>query len=316
MAKKNNYWRDRELKHIKANKKSDAQLSTQIAKSHKRAMTEIEKEIESFYGRYAKAEGITMPEARKRVAALDIDRYAEKAKRYVKGAHSVNEDIRMQSFTARANEEMRIYNATMRINRLELLKSNIALELAAMTSDAEHLLLKAFTEGAMQEFERQAGILGMTVHYDGKTISNIVNASFHGAHWSDRLWTNQRALQKELDVLLSRGIIQGKNPRALIKDLRGKFDVSYSDAERLLITEMARVQTDAFTETLEAGESYEYIAEPDACPICAELDGQIFKKEDAEVGINMNPMHPRCRCASGRASDRVEWEKEMQRRGL
>lgn len=315
---KDNYWRNRELEHIKKSKKTDAQLSKLIESNQKMVMKDIEQQIEVFYGRYASTEGITMAEARKRVTKLDIDTYAAKAKRYVKGAHSSDEFIKAQSFTDLANEEMRIYNVTMKINRLELLKANVALELAAMTSDEERFMLENFTKSAREEYKRQAGILGHSLNYNEKSIAKIANSSFLNATWSERLWTNQQALKGELNKLLNRGIVQGKNPRELARDLRKTFGGSVANSERLMITEMARIQEDVFMDAANQLEidSYEYIAEPDACPICAELDGEIFKIEDAEPGINIYPMHPRCRCSASPAMDRVAWEADLTRRGL
>lgn len=57
-------------------------------------------------------------------------------------------------------------------------------------------------------------------------------------------------------------MIQGKNPREFIPQIRKKFDVSRCNAERLLRTEVARVQTQAQIESYEANgiDEYEYIA--------------------------------------------------------
>lgn len=303
---------------MKNNKKSDAELAKLIESNQKMVMKDIEQQIEAFYGRYATVEGITMAEARKRVSKLDIDEYAAKAKRYVKGARSSNALTKAQSFTDSANEEMRIYNVTMKINRLELLKANVALELASMTSDEERLILEKLTKDARDEYKRQAGILGQSLNYTEKSIAKIVNSSFLTATWSERLWTNQQALKGELNKLLNRGIVQGKNPRELARDLRKTFGGSIADSERLMITELARVQEDVFMDTANQLDidSYEYIAEPGACKICEPLDGEIFKIEDAEPGINIYPMHPRCRCSAAPAMDREAWEADLTRRGL
>lgn len=311
------YWRGRELEHMAKSKKSDAEIAKAIQSLHSQTMKEIEQQINAFYGKYATTEGITMAEAKKRVSKLDIDEYAKKAKRYVKGAHSGNELIAAQSFTPQANAEMAIYNLTMKVNRLELLKSNIALDLAAMTSDEERFLLEKFTEAAREEYLRQSGILGMTIAENEKLVTRIINASFHNATWSERLWANQQALKAELETLLTRGIIQGKNPKVLARDLRKTFTSSVADSERLMITEMARIQKDVFEDSMDqAGiPEYEYIAEAGACKLCEPLDGRIFKVEDAEPGVNIYPMHPHCRCSANPAVDRTKWEKKMRESG-
>ena len=79
-----------------------------------------QKEIDAFYGRYADKEQITLAEAKRRVSKLDIAAYQRKAKRYVAD----------KDFSKQANEEMRLYNLTMKVNRLEMLKANIGLELS------------------------------------------------------------------------------------------------------------------------------------------------------------------------------------------
>lgn len=312
------YWREREEKHIKQSKRTDAQLSAQLIKNQNEAMKDIQQQIDAFYGRYATKEGITMAEARKRAEKLDIEAYAEKAKRYVGYAHSDNPLIKAQAFTDTANAEMRLYNLTMKANRLELLKANINLEVIKMSSADEHFLTEKFTKGARAEYERQAGILGQSLAYNERQFGKIVNASFLNATWSERLWVNQQALRAELDKLLNRGIIQGKNPKALSVELRKKFDVSKADADRLMITEMARIQGDVFKDAMDQMgiEKYEWVAEPNACPVCKALDGEIFSMDEWKESDNRIPKHPRCRCSLSPAVDRAAWEADLRRRGL
>src|SRR5690606_30345166 len=122
-----------------------------------------------------------------------------------------------------------------------------------------------------------AGILGETINFNEKKVQSIVNSSFLTASWSERIWNNQDALRSELDRLLHQGIIQGLNPRELARELRKNFNTSVYNSERLLITEMARVQADVFEDSMKQAEieEYEYIAEPTACDICAKLDGKV-----------------------------------------
>ncbi|WP_339236884.1 minor capsid protein [Oceanobacillus sp. FSL W7-1281] len=302
----NSYWRRREERHIRNQIKNDAEIAKRIRANQDAALEEIELLIQAFYARYAGKEGISMSDARKRVRKADVERYAEKAKRYVKE----------RNFTVTANEEMRLYNATMRINRLEMLKHDIRLEIIAMASDEERILDESLTEGARAEYERQSGILGETVTANAKKIDTIVNSSFQNATWSERLWSNQDALRLEVERQLNRGIVQGLNPRELARELRKSIDSSISNSERLMRTEVARVQSDVFKDSLDQAnfEQYEFISEPDACPICKALDGEIFKKSAMEIGTNMYPMHPNCRCSTAAYMDREAFWEEVERR--
>ncbi len=306
MAMANNYWRRREQEHIINQIKNDAEIAKRIRANQQAALEEIELLIGAFYARYASKEGVSISDARKRVRKLDIERYAKKAKRYVKD----------RTFTATANEEMRLYNTTMRINLLEMLKHDIRLEIIAMASDEERILNESLTEAARTEYERQSGILGETVTANAKKIETIVNSSFQNAKWSERLWSNQDALRLEIERLLNRGIVQGLNPRELARELRKSFASSISNSERLMRTELARVQGDVFKDSLDQVdfEQYEFISEPDACPVCKELDGEIFNKSDIEIGTNMYPMHPNCRCSTAAYKDREAFWEEIEGR--
>lgn len=266
-------------------------------------MDQVQKEINGFYAKYAKAEGITISEARKRVSEADIKAYERKAAKYVKD----------KDFSEEANAEMRLYNATMKINRLEMLKANIGLELVDGFNDLQKYFDKILTERTLDEFERQAGILGKTIHNNARMAYSIVNASFHNARFSDRIWMYQDMLKSELSKLLREGLIQGKNPKKLAGHLEKLFDSKKSDAERLMITELARVQGDAQLRSLKENgyEQYTFLALGSACDICKDIDGEHFYVDEAEIGVNMYPMHPNCRCAIAGYVDREEYEEKI-----
>lgn len=299
----NTYWRDRELEWKKKRLKDEQEYADEIQEVYANMMDSVEKEIESFFTRYANKENITMAEAKKKVSNIDIKAYQRKAKKYVKE----------KNFSDEANEQMRLYNLAMKVNRLELLKANIGLELVA-----GHDELKSYTgdklEGAyLEELKRNASILGDTVIDNAKTAKAVADSSFKNATFSERIWVNQDQLKNSLSSVLSSALIQGKNPREFIPQIRKKFDVSRCNAERLLRTEIARVQTQAQAESYEANgiDEYEYIAcsLKDVCPLCKEMDGKVFKLKDMEIGKNAPPLHPNCHCALAPYSDRKEYEK-------
>lgn len=297
------YWRDRELEWKKKRLKDEQKYADEIQEIYANMMDSVEKEIESFFTRYANKENITMAEAKKRVSNIDIQAYQRKAKKYVKE----------KNFSDEANEQMILYNLAMKVNRLELLKANIGLELVA-----GHDELKSYTgdklEGTyLEEIKRNTSILGDTVIDNAKMAKTVADSSFKNATFSERIWVNQDQLKNSLSSVLSNALIQGKNPREFIPQIRKKFDVSRCNAERLLRTEIARVQTQAQIESYEANgiDEYEYIAcsLKDVCPLCKEMDGKTFKLKDMEIGKNAPPLHPNCHCALAPYSDRKEYEK-------
>lgn len=297
------YWRNRENEQHKHNITEEKKYNQELNKIYKDMMDECKRSINNFYAKYASENGITMAEAKKRASKLDIEEYARKAAKYVK----------TKDFTKEANDAMKIYNLTMKVNRLELLKANLGLELAKGHSKIYQLFYKALKKRSIDEFKRQSGVLGKTVQDNIKLAKSIVNADFHNATFSDRIWMHQDLLKNDLNKLLQIGLIQGKNPKTLATELRKRFNVKQSDAERLMQTELARVQVEAQKKSyIENGlEEYEYIAcgGSDVCDVCKALDGKHFKIKDMMPGLNAPPMHPRCHCSTAPSVDRKDYDE-------
>lgn len=295
------YWSQREAEQLRKNVKDELEYNKKIKETYDYMLDNIQKEINGFYARYATKEGIALSEAKKRVSQLDIDAYGRKAKRYVKD----------KTFTKEANEEMRLYNATMKINRLELLKANIGLELVDGFDELQKYFDTTLTDRTLSEFKRQAGILGKSVLDNEKAAHSIVNASYQNAKFSDRIWMYQDMLKAELSSQLKIGLIQGRNPRELARHISKVFGVSRNNAERLMQTELARVQTEAQKQSYERNgyDQYEFIAEPTACPICQALDGKVFDVKKMLPGENASPIHPHCRCSTAAHMDKEEFDK-------
>lgn len=296
------YWKKREEAQRKKDNKDMKSYSAEIKKIYQNMMDQISDEIYAFYSKYASDTGITMAEAIKRANKLDMEEYSRKAKKYVEE----------KNFSEQANAEMKLYNMTMKVNRLELLKANIGLELVSGHDELEKFFQEELEGKTIEELERLAGILGDSIQNNKEFAESIVNASFHNATFSDRIWMHQDLLKNNISSLLQTGLIQGRNPNVLARDLRRRFNVKISDAERLMRTEMARVQIDAQMKSYAANgiDEFEYIAcgGSDVCDICKKIDGKVFKVSKMMISENAPPMHPNCHCSTGVHIDNKEYE--------
>lgn len=304
MSKSSDYWRKREEEWLAQIRKNEKAQAEEVQAIYDYMLDQIEKEINSFFEKYAAKEGISMAEAKKRADTIDIEAYMRKAAKYVKE----------KDFSDLANKEMLLYNMTMKVNRLELLKSSIGLDLVAGHDELNTYMGEKLTDHAVETLRHNAAILGPTVMNDADRKARvIVNSSFHNATFSDRIWQHQDKLRNEMTNILTSALIGGRNPREFIPTLRKRFDVSARDAERLLRTEQARVQTETQKESYkdENINEYEYIAcgLADCCDICRALDGKHFKVSKMVPGENAPPMHPNCHCSTGPYIDRKEYDE-------
>lgn len=298
------YWRDREEKQRASYIRTEEEEMREVNRIYKDMYRWAEREISAFYGKYASAEGIDITEAKRRVSQLDIEAYEELARKYVKD----------RDFSERASQEMRLYNATMKINRMELLKAQIGVKLVDGFNDIDKHYEKIATDRAVQELERMSGILGNTLTdtETAKYARNIVNADFYNANFSERIWSHADNLKDAISTELQKGFISGVSSQKMAQNIKKQFEVSYKDAHRLVVTELRRVQTDVARQQYEESgiEEYEYCAvNPRACPICKDLDGQVFKVSEMRAGENAPPIHPNCHCTTAPKVDEDEYEK-------
>lgn len=207
-------------------------------------------------------------------------------------------------------------NITMRVNRLELLKANIGLELIATFDDLDKYFSNELTKAGLKELQRQAGILDMTISKSdyGKRVEQVLNSSFKAegfATFSDNLWMYQAELKSDLDKLLVRSVTMGRNPKQLAPELakyltqEGRENTKFN-TQRLMVTETTRVQTGIQKQSYldMEFEEFVFISEPTACRICLPLNDKTFRVDDMSPGLNCAPMHPFCRCSTAPYIDR------------
>ncbi|MGM0217656.1 hypothetical protein IGI43_000752 [Enterococcus sp. AZ126] len=253
------------------------------------ARFEISKDIESFWNQYAEEERITYAEARKRASKMDVEAFSSKAKEYVK----------KRDFTSKANKDLKMYNLKMRINRLQLLQNEIELEIAKMGDLAAEEMYKWFRTNIQTEYRRQSGILGESINLTNSQIEALIYRSHEYADFMD-VWDNHREiLNTELNRILRQALISGKNPKVFIRDVRGAFDATYSQAKRLLVTETTNLQTFVQADCIKkAGyDRFEFVPESSACPVCLSKRGKSYLLQELQRGYNAPPIHPNCRCS-------------------
>ena len=285
--------RRQELKHIEQSLKDDRKMKREMAKVYRNSAEDIQRHIDADIMRFAAKENVSMAEAKRIISKTDVEVFQNTAKRYVEE----------KNFTPAANRQLRAYNVTLRTNRLELLQARINLDTVALALEEERLTEQYITSEAIKEYERQAGILNMSVPSQtqlNRLARSVALSDVSGATFSDRIWANQVELRNEVNQAIERALIRGEHPRksaANIKRLiRDEYGKKQRAAERILITETARAQTIAGVEAFKVAEvdKMMWIAEPDACPICSGMDGKVFSIDTSGLTI---PAHPFCRCS-------------------
>lgn len=309
--------RNRERKHIESTFVNDKRYKKTVEGIYKTAQDNVEKEINNLLTKYAGEEQLSMDVARRRISTFDVVEHQKKVAQYV-------DDNQLGGI---AEQIINNYNVTTRTNYLQLLLEDIRLETVNLADKEVNLLTSRLDSEIRDEMIRQSGIFQViqpTPQELRNAVSTIVNADYHNVHFSDRIWRDQKILQNELDNTISRVLIQGKNPREGVKDLMKAIDGDFVNkrraAERIAITESARVQTAAQEKAFEdiGVDMVEWVAEPGTktCDICEGMNGKQFKRVEMFEQDYSIPAHPYCRCSYAGVIDRENWEQRMRARGL
>lgn len=158
-----------------------------------------------------------------------------------------------------------------------------------------------------REFEANFFEVYYSIDIEGDTAFNTIDKTLvrqmiesswvnDGKSFSQRIWKNTEDLVRTLNEGLIHCVATGKKTSELKNILQERFGVSYSNADMLVRTEMAHIQTQAAKKRYEdAGVlEVEVWAPKDErqCEVC----GQLHQKRYPVAGAMPVPCHPRCRC--------------------
>ena len=290
MTEANQYWIERAHNTIDSEVVQDAKVVAEIERIIALMYAEIAKELLAFYAKYATSEGVSIAEAKKVIDEFDVVAFKGKAKEYVE----------TKDFSEKANKELKKYNTKMYVSREKLLKQTLDLTVKKHGYRVEKEIEKGLVNAIERETKRQSGILG-DVSIKDRHIKAIVNSNFKGATWSKRLWRDMDKVRKEVERITTNVVARGRHPNEYVAKFKKKMGVSTYEAKRLLITESARVQTEAqkisYLEMLGEDGEYTYVAKLDnkTSDTCRSMDGKTFKVKDMTPGVNAPPLHAHCR---------------------
>jgi SPP1 gp7 family putative phage head morphogenesis protein len=180
------------------------------------------------------------------------------------------------------------------------MSAKLNFELRALGEKQEKILSKKF----LDEFAEIYGAISFndikafsTIDREGmvKAINSIWCAD--GKTWSQRIWKNVELLQETLQEELIHCVTAGKKTTELKNLLQERFDVSYRQADSVVRTEMAHIQTSAAKQRYSdyGIQEVQVWADKDErrCEVCGKLH---MKKFPIHAAMPI-PAHPRCRCS-------------------
>lgn len=299
--KNSDYWKERFKQLEAAANKNGTDYYHEIEEQFTIAQRQIEKEVLSWYQRFATNNEVTMSEARQMLNAKQLAELKWNVKEYIKYGEENALDGRWMKQLENASSRFHI----TRLEALKLQTQQVAEVLYGNQTDGLDAMMKrVYLDGYYHTaFEVQKGFnVGWDIAgVDQSRLEKIISKPWaaDGKNFSDRIWSNKKRLINEVHTQLTQTCILGKAPDDAIKNIAKKMGVSKSNAGRLVMTESAYFasasQKDCFNE-LDV-EKFEILAtlDPHTSAICQELDGKVFDMKEYEPGVTAPPFHVWCR---------------------
>lgn len=313
------YWEKRfEILEDAMNNKSIDYLND-VERIYNKAIKNIDKDIRSWYQRFANNEGISFAEAQKILQKGELKAFKMDVEEYIEKGKTLN-------YSKKWATELERASARVHVTRLEALKFQMQQhveELTSRKSDGINNLMKDIYENSYYRslFEIQKGVgIGSTfAKLDKKQIEIALSKPWtaDGTNFSEKIWGKHRPeLIKKLHDKLTINIIQGESTDKLIDEMMKDFNVDKRRMATLVRTEKAYFQSIGTLKTYENidVEEYEIIATLDTktSDICREMHGKVFKLKDYMPGVTANPFHPNCRTTTVPHID-DEFEEDVER---
>lgn len=306
MARQSNaaYWAQRFKNMEDALKDQSFSYVENLDRQFAKSIAEIEKQIATWYQRFAVNNEITLADAKRLLNSTELAEFQWTVGEYIAyGQQNALDGAWMK--------QLENASARVHISRLEALKLQIQQQAELLYSNqldfVDEATRRIYTDSYWHSaFEVQRGLgVGWTMHaINEETITKVLSRPWttDNQTFRDRCWTNKQSLVNTVNTQLTQMIIRGEAPDRAITAITKQFEVSRKKAGRLVMTESAyfasAAQKDCFSD-LDV-ERYEIIAALDreTCDTCGSLDGKVFKMSEYQVGLTAPPFHPWCRCCT------------------
>lgn len=296
-----NYWEKR-FERLKRQQMGKAETVTAaMRREYTKALTALRKEVLDWYYRYAEENEMSLADAKRELDARELKAFRLTLKEYIKLAKKKDlpqKYIKMldkASIRARLDRSQELYIKTSRYVE-ELAKSqNLSMN---------RLLANVYEDSVYKTAYEAQKLKGEFSTFKGVAKQDIETAvskpwASDGKDFSQRIWENKTQLMNTLQTEMARSFMIGEGVAPLINRIQKRFNVSFSNARRLVETETAYVQEKAMLDTYDAldVEQYQILAVLDlkTSDICRHLDKKVFDRKDAKPGITMPPFHCYCR---------------------
>lgn len=324
------YWKKRSEELLDDVLEDGEKLIKKLKKAYSKAEKAVEDDINILIGKYMQQTGLGYEAANKLLNNKELYHWRMEIGGYLKeiedalGANKTALQLELDTLAMQA-----------RVSAKDALKTQIKGRIGALAAyedkELTETLSKSFKDTYLKDLyhAHTAGIIldindDMLGILSDTWVRSKLKIPFKGKNYSERIWKRSWNVADKIDEIVSSSLNTGRSIERLKNDLkkdiakeateplRTAFDV---DVERLVRTEIAYAKNLADIESYKmAGiKKYKFIATLDhkTSSKCRGNDNKVFEVEDALIGSNFPPLHPRCRSTTIGLS-KYDFEDDMR----
>lgn len=304
MAKNNKeYWRERFEEVLISNEKLALEYEKEMGQIYEQVKQDLQKEMESFYARYAKETGLDLADVRTRLNPEQLKRFKTQQSIYLKEVQKlIKQGMPLQQYADKLKE----LSARAYVTKLQELQNNLNTQITILTGKQELKLSQTMQSSYLQGYYKSSFALQQGVGFgysftvpNTDDVQKVLKTPWNGNNYSKSIWTNKAKLTNWLNTDLARHFAAGSSVQQMSADLVKKVDTNYKSAIRLVRTEVNYISNQSTMDAYEAHnvDKYEILATLDSrtSDICRDMDGRVFNTTEKKVAVNMPPFHVNCR---------------------
>lgn len=293
------YWIKRaEEREQEWNNTSKNTIEKELAKYYQQALFSIEDNIAILYGKYAKDNNLTYAEANKLLTSNEFKQWRMSMEDYLNAIDNSKDNKLLL--------ELNTLVIRKRISRLDKLYGDTLKNLYILGSEAEKSITD-FLSGVYKDnyyenifdIGKSISIKKSAIEVDNKKVSKVLNSSWSGKNYSQRIWKNTDNLAKLIKNEITNGVHRGVSIQKMSSLIQERMNVGKYEATRLVRAEMNYVQNQASLDSIKEADMkyFMFLATLDkrTSNKCREHDRKVYPIDEAQAGSNMPPLHPHCR---------------------
>lgn len=308
--KKEQYWTNRKAQRMVREMDQAEKTAKVLDEVYNQANRILTLKIEKAFESYRRTHGLTSNEAEKVLASV----------RNLTDIRALKTALQSTTDSEEIHQLMLLLDSApyaARIREYERLQKEIA-QMPSALYQIEKEVSDRFYEKyipdayyhSIFDLQQQSGIGFTFSKIDPQEIKQVMETSWLGSNYSERIWGNTQSLAKAVQKELAISLLTGRSAHDAANAIDAQFGKGKFNAKRLLRTETAYFHAEMEGKAYEEAEveKYRFLATLDlrTSSICREHDGEVYEVSKRMTGVNYPPMHPWCR-SDTIALDDDEW---------